>query len=116
MYRYLFLCRVHPKSGMDLAKYNKALNLLDKMLKDNLDYSSESSSEVLNSWNSYKEETDGFVLETVSIVSDNVIIDPEVEVMPEIRATYPEAEMIRYLMVPDGLNNSDMVKKLALLS
>ena len=113
MYKYLFLCRVHPKSGLDLAKQNKALG----MLRGSINSMPESSirDNLQESLSRYQEENEGYVMETIPIVSDSEILDPESEVMPEIQKEYPGAEMIRFIEVPkkfETMRSSELVTNL----
>lgn len=108
MFHYLVLCRVHPKSGFDLALHNKALNALVGAVKGMAEEDEETGGQLMSSLMKYKEENKGYVLEIIPIVSDNEITDPENEVMPEIRKTYEGAKFLRFVQVPEeSVESSD---------
>lgn len=112
MFRYLVLCRVYPESGMDLAKSNKVLNVLEKSLISMSEGSSgleqTLSNDVLEAIHKYREKSEGYILEVVPIVSENKISDPEKEMMPDIRKEYPEAELVRYVRIPADNSSSEL--------
>ena len=113
MYRYLFLCRIYPKSGLDVAKHNTAIGVIENIIgqvSEEDPYTGQGLEEALSK---YKEETEGYVLEMVPIVSDNIIKNPEEEVMPEIRSKYAGAELVRYLEIPENFDPVKHMREIA---
>jgi hypothetical protein len=101
MYRYLFLCRIYPKSGLDVVRHNKAIGTVEKIIYKFSEMDPEIGSKMSESIDLYKKENEGYVLEMVPIVSDEPIVDPEKEAMPEIRSKFNGAELIRFIEVPN---------------
>lgn len=101
MHRYLFFCRIYPKSGKDLARHNSALMTLESAINKSYSEDPPTRDSLYNTLECYKKENEGFVFEIIPIVSDKELEDPKEEAMPEIKNKYPEAELIRFIKVPE---------------
>lgn len=92
MYKYMVMCKVLPKSGMDIIKANLAIKSVTNAL-DRMTTGTEPSSELSESLQTINSVDDGYLTETIPIDSDDIIKNPEIEVMPTIRESFPNATL-----------------------
>lgn len=93
MYNYIILCQIYPKSGFDLARHNRMINLMgDSLSRMEPSHSELPFHKILQDhFDDIRSSNDGYIVSAIPITSDNIILDPEKEVMPTVRKKHPEA-------------------------
>jgi serine phosphatase RsbU (regulator of sigma subunit) len=87
VFKYVVHCWVHPRSGFDLVKKNRVMELFRSVMEDAFD----EDDEVERAVKKFEKSHEGLVLERICMESDTEIIDIQKEVLPVIQKEYPDA-------------------------
>jgi len=97
MHKYLVECWIYPKSGFDLARKNRIMQLFKEMLSEEVPDQDALDRAVER----FEREHEGMILEPMVIESDKELEDVERELMPEILRKYPEAKFLNSHKMPE---------------
>ena len=95
---FMVQCWVYPKSGMELAEKQKTMT----ELKAFLGHVFKDEHALEDGLQAFQKEVDGYVLHPFFMKSYDSIQDPEVEFMPKIRTSAPEARFASCQEVPNS--------------
>jgi len=87
MFRYMVLCLIKPKSGFDLARRNKVMDMFKEAVADSYPHLEEMTKK-------FDDQSDGMIFEPFVMETDREIANCETELMPEIRKNHPEAKLL----------------------
>lgn len=101
-YKYLVLCWVPPKSGFELMTKHTIIENLRKELKENvIDEKSDLIQHIDSFINNFISEYNGLVIDMIPMESNEIITDPEKQLLPEIKKNIPDAELIFCINISD---------------
>jgi hypothetical protein len=96
-FKYIVQCWITPRSGFDLAKKGRIAQLFRSVMRDTFS----DDKKVETAINNFEKTHEGLVLESLTVETDTEIIDPDSEILPEIRKKYPEAVIFSCKMVSE---------------
>ncbi len=97
MNQYLVQCWIAPKSGHELARRNRLLDLFRNMLANKYPNNEDMEKAV----DRFDRHSEGLVLEPFVLESDTEVADCEKELMPEILKEHPEAKLLTWENIPN---------------
>lgn len=96
-HQYMVYCWIYPKSGFDLAQKNKIMEVFKMAMSAHFSDDAKMTEEV----EKFSREFDEYILDPIVIESDTEVVDPEKEIMPEIRKDHPEAKLLSIQSMPN---------------
>ena len=100
-YKYLVQCWIHPRSGFDVAKKSRIMELFRSIMKETFS----DDARVDTTIEKFNRTHEGLVLEPFIVESDIKINDPEKEILPEIQKTHPEATVFSCGLMPEIISS-----------
>jgi len=96
MYRYLVQCWIKPKSGFDLARTNKIMQVFKESMEESFPPNEELGEELGKIVKKFEKASDGYVLEPLVLESTKEVTDFDKQLMPKILEEYPEAKLLTW--------------------
>jgi len=107
MYQYLVQCWITPKSGFDLARTNRIMQVFKKNMEEFFP-DNEDLGEIVKK---FEKESEGFVLEPLVLESTKEVTDCEKQLMPKILEEYPGAKLLTWRRMTDEVIENHSIFK-----
>lgn len=103
-YKYLVICWAPPKSGFELINKHSILENLRKKLKNEVKNEKSAKTDHIDFFiDKFISEYNGMVINNIPVESDEIITDPDKQLLPELQKTIPNIEIISYFSINDSI-------------